>query len=201
MIEHVKNSLVDAQSALNSFLSDKNNLQSIVNAANLLIESFRNSGKAFSCGNGGSMCDAMHFAEEFTGRFRNNRPGVAAIAISDPTHITCVANDYGYDQVFSRYIEAHGRPSDVLLAISTSGKSKSIIVAAQAAREMGMCVIGLTGTPGSPLQDLCDSCICSPGGVYADRVQEMHIKIIHILLELVERDLFPENYAFTQSRI
>lgn len=194
MIEHVKNSLADAQSALNRFLHDERSLQSIVDAADLLTSAFRSSGKAFSCGNGGSMCDAMHFAEEFTGRFRNNRPGLAAIAISDPTHITCVANDYGYDQVFSRYIQAHGRRGDVLLAISTSGKSPSILVAAEAARQLDMRVIGLTGAPGSPLQALCDVCICSPGGAYADRVQEMHIKIIHILLELVERDLFPENY-------
>ena len=195
MIEHVKNSLADAQSALNRFLHDERSLQSIVDAADLLTSAFRSSGKAFSCGNGGSMCDAMHFAEEFTGRFRNNRPGLAAIAISDPTHITCVANDYGYDQVFSRYIQAHGRRGDVLLAISTSGKCPSILVAAEAARQLDMRVIGLTGTPGAPLQALCDVCICSPGGAYADRVQEMHIKIIHILLELVERDLFPENYV------
>lgn len=195
MIEYVKNSLADAQSALNRFVHDERNLQTIVEAVDLLASSFRSAGKAFSCGNGGSMCDAMHFAEEFTGRFRNNRPGVAAIAISDPTHITCVANDYGYDQVFSRYIQAHGRPGDVLLAISTSGKSQSILVAAEAARQLDMRVIGLTGTPGSPLQAMCDVCICSPGGSYADRVQEMHIKIIHILLELVERDLFPENYS------
>jgi D-sedoheptulose 7-phosphate isomerase len=195
MIEHIKNSLVDAQSALSRFLQDDGNLQSIADAAALLVSSFRSSGRAFSCGNGGSMCDAMHFAEEFTGRFRNNRPGIAAIAISDPTHITCVANDFGYDQVFARYIQAHGQRGDVLLAISTSGKSQSILVAAQVARQMGIHVIGLTGTPESPLQGLCDVCICSPGGSYADRVQEMHIKIIHILLELVEREMFPENYA------
>jgi D-sedoheptulose 7-phosphate isomerase len=195
MIEHIKHSLIDAQSALNRFLQDDSSLRSIADAASLLVSAFRNSGKAFSCGNGGSMCDAMHFAEEFTGRFRHNRPGVAAIAISDPTHITCVANDFGYDQVFARYIQSHGHRGDVLLAISTSGKSQSILIAAQVARQMGIRVIGLTGTPGSPLQDFCDVCICSPGGAYADRVQEMHIKIIHILLELVERELFPENYT------
>jgi D-sedoheptulose 7-phosphate isomerase len=194
MIEHIKSNLVEAQAALSRFLRSEHSLQSIADAAKLLVSAFRQSGKALSCGNGGSMCDAMHFAEELTGRFRHNRPGVAAIAISDPTHITCVANDYGYEHVFSRYIQAHGRQGDVLLAISTSGKSQSILVAAQMAREMGVRVIGLTGTPGSPLQDLCDVCICSPGGSYADRVQEMHIKIIHILLELVERELFAENY-------
>jgi D-sedoheptulose 7-phosphate isomerase len=195
MIEQIRSSLVEAQMALNRFLGDERNVECVADAARILVATFRNSGKAFSCGNGGSMCDAMHFAEEFTGRFRDNRPGVAAIAISDPTHITCVANDYGYDQVFARYIQSHGRSGDVLLAISTSGKSKSMLVAAEAARELGMRVIGLTGAAGSPLQQLCDVCICSPGGAYADRTQEMHIKIIHILIELVERELFPKNYT------
>ncbi|MGF6276174.1 D-sedoheptulose 7-phosphate isomerase, partial [Massilia sp. UYP11] len=139
-------------------------------------------------------CDAMHFAEELTGRFRRDRPGIAATAISDPTHITCVANDYGYQQVFSRYIESHGRSGDVLLAISTSGKSPSILVAAKAARKLGMQVIALTGAAGSPLEDLCDVCISCPSGAFADRTQELHIKIIHILIELIERDLYPENY-------
>nr|WP_091666437.1 SIS domain-containing protein [Massilia sp. PDC64] len=195
MIEHVRNSLVEAQLALNRFLHDDRNLELVVDAASVLVSTFRNAGKAFSCGNGGSMCDAMHFAEEFTGRFRRNRPGIAAIAISDPTHLTCVANDFGYDQVFARYIEAHGRRGDVLLAISTSGKSQSILLAAQAARQLGIQVIGLTGAAGAPLQEMCDVCICCPGGAYADRTQELHIKIIHILIELVERELFPENYS------
>lgn len=186
---------MEAQSTLSEFLGDDRKLQSVVDAAGLLVSTFRKSGRALSCGNGGSMCDAMHFAEEFTGRFRNNRPAIGAIAISDPTHLTCVANDYGYDQVFSRYIEAHGRSGDILLAISTSGKSQSVLAAAQVARQQGMRVIGLTGKSESPLQPLCDVYICSPGGAYADRVQEMHIKIIHILIELVERELFPENYA------
>lgn len=198
MIEQIRNNLIEARSALDSFVQDERNLDNVADAAKLLVATFRQSGKAFSCGNGGSMCDAMHFAEEFTGRFRRNRPAVAAIAISDPTHMSCVANDFGYDQVFARYIEAHGRRDDVLLAISTSGKSPSILLAAQAARERGIRVIGLAGKPGSPLQDLCDVCICCPGGAYADRTQELHIKVIHILIELVERELFPENYASQQ---
>jgi D-sedoheptulose 7-phosphate isomerase len=195
MIEHIRSNLLEARSALDAFLQDQRNLENVAAAAGLLVAAFRQSGKAFSCGNGGSMCDAMHFAEELTGRFRKNRPGIAAIAISDSTHITCVANDFGYDQVFSRYIEAHGRRDDVLLAISTSGKSPSILLAAQAARERGMRVIGLTGKAGSPLEDLCDVCVACPGGAYADRTQELHIKVIHILMELVERELFPEIYA------
>jgi len=199
MIEHIRNNLIEARTALDRFSQDDTNLAAVAQASSLLVSAFRQSAKAFSCGNGGSMCDAMHFAEEFTGRFRNNRPGVAAIAISDPTHMSCVANDFGYDQVFSRYIQAHGRSGDVLLAISTSGKSPSILRAAHAARELGVQVIGLTGKAGSPLQELCDVCICCPGGAYADRTQELHIKVIHILIELVERELFPENYASVAS--
>ena len=194
MIEHIKNGLTEARLALDLFVNDATKLQTVADAAQVLVTSFGEGGRAFSCGNGGSMCDAMHFAEELTGRFRRDRPGIAATAISDPTHITCVANDYGYDQVFARYIESHGRPGDVLLAISTSGKSPSILVAAQMARKLGMQVIALTGAAGSPLEDLCDVCINCPGGAYADRTQELHIKIIHIMIELVERELYPRNY-------
>lgn len=141
------------------------------------------------------MCDAMHFAEEFTGRFRLDRPGIAAVAISDPSYISCVANDYGYDQIFSRFLESHGRAGDILLAISTSGKSPSVLNAARVASKLGVRVIGLTGQPGSELASLCDVCIEAPAGRFADRVQEMHIKIIHILIELVERALCPQNYT------
>jgi len=161
----------------------------------LLIASFENKGKAFSCGNGGSMCDAMHFAEELTGRYRNNRPGIAAVSISDPSHISCVANDFGYNFIFSRYIESHGREGDVLIAISTSGKSPNVVKAAEAAKALGVKVIALTGKPGSLLESLADVCICAPGGDYADRVQELHIKTLHILIELIERKLSPQNYA------
>jgi D-sedoheptulose 7-phosphate isomerase len=195
MIEHIKASLTEAQSTLDAFLNDPRALQSVAQAAQLLVNTFENSGRAYSCGNGGSMCDAMHFAEELTGRFRLDRPALAAVAISDPSYISCVANDYGYDQVFSRFIQAHGRAGDVLLAISTSGKSPSILNAARIAQEIGMHVIGLTGGPGSALASLCEVCIEAPAGRFADRVQEMHIKIIHILLELIERTLCPQNYV------
>lgn len=195
MIEHIKAGLTEAQSTLDAFLNDSTALQSVAEAAQLLIGTFENSGRAYSCGNGGSMCDAMHFAEELTGRFRLDRLGLAAVAISDPSYMSCVANDYGYDQVFSRFIQAHGRAGDVLLAISTSGKSPSILNAARVASELGMHVIGLTGRPGTDLASLCEVCIEAPAGRFADRVQEMHIKIIHILLELVERALCPQNYV------
>ncbi len=195
MIEHIKASLTEAKVTLDAFINDPQSLQSVAQAAQLLITSFENSGRAYSCGNGGSMCDAMHFAEEFTGRFRLDRPGMAAVAISDPSYMSCVANDYGYDQIFARFVQAHGRPGDVLLAISTSGKSPSILNAARVASEIGMHVIGLTGRPGTDLAALCEVCINAPAGRFADRVQEMHIKIIHILIELVERSICPQNYA------
>jgi len=195
MLSHIRNSLEEARSALDNFIANEQALRSIERAAELLVDSFENKGKAFSCGNGGSMCDAMHFAEELTGRYRRNRPGIAAISISDASHISCVANDFGYDHIFSRYIESHGREGDVLLAFSTSGRSPNVIKAAEAAKALGVKVIALTGKPGSALEALADVCICAPGGDFADRVQELHIKVVHILIELVERRLAPENYA------
>jgi len=194
MIPHIKSSLSEARSALDAFASNEASMEAVALAAELLIRTFEMGGRVYSCGNGGSMCDAMHFAEELTGRFRGDRPGIAAMAINDVSHITCVANDYGYDQIFSRFVSAHGKPNDVLLAISTSGRSQSIIRAAKTAKAIGMKIIGLTGRNGSPMNELCDICICAPAGRYADRVQEMHIKIIHILIELIERRLCPDNY-------
>nr|WP_312970828.1 D-sedoheptulose 7-phosphate isomerase [Pseudomonas sp.] len=195
MIEHIRNSLIEAQRALDAFIGSEQTLANIERAGDLLVNSFEARGKAFSCGNGGSMCDAMHFAEELTGRYRKNRPGIAAVSISDASHISCVANDFGYDHIFSRYVESHGRDGDVLLAISTSGKSPNVVKAAEAAKALGIKVIALTGKPGSLLESLADVCICAPGGDFADRTQELHIKVIHILIELVERRLSPENYA------
>jgi len=195
MIDHIRNSLLEAQRALDAFIGNQQTLASIERAGDLLVSSFEAKGKVFSCGNGGSMCDAMHFAEELTGRYRKNRPGIAAVSISDASHISCVANDFGYDHIFSRYVESHGREGDVLLAISTSGKSPNVVKAAEAAKALGIKVIALTGKPGSLLESLADVCICAPGGDFADRTQELHIKVIHILIELVERRLSPENYA------
>jgi len=194
MLDLIRMNLQQAQSALEQLIINEKSLKSIEAAARLLLDAFAGGGRAFSCGNGGSMCDAMHFAEELTGRFRNDRPGIAAMAISDPGHLTCVANDFGYDQVFARFLEAHGRKVDVLLAISTSGRSASILNAARTARTLGIRVIALVGRDGTDLGPLADICIATPGGKFADRVQELHIKVIHILIELVERQLHPENY-------
>jgi len=194
MKEHIKSALTESRNALEGFLQDDGKLAAVENAAVTMIAALKDGGTIFSCGNGGSMSDAMHFAEELSGRYRKNRAGLSAIAISDPGHISCVANDYGYEHVFSRYLEAHGKPGDVLLAISTSGTSKNVLNAAEFARENGMAVISLTGKGGSALSKLAGVDVCTVDAQFADRVQELHIKVIHILIELIERSFFPENY-------
>ncbi|WP_409267362.1 SIS domain-containing protein [Massilia sp. BHUDP2] len=194
MIEHIRNSLDEAREGLARLLGDDIQLRNIEAAAQLLIDTLASGKRVISCGNGGSMCDAMHLAEELSGRFRDDRPAMAAIAISDPSYMSCVANDYGYDQVFARFIQGNGADGDLLFAISTSGSSASVVLAAQAARARGMQVVGLTGRPGSPLAQHADVCICTSAGRYADRVQELHIKVIHILIELAERAIRPQNY-------
>jgi D-sedoheptulose 7-phosphate isomerase len=195
LINHVENSLREAQSALNAMLSNSHTLAAIGAAGHLLVETFERRGRVFSCGNGGSMCDAMHFAEELTGRYRRDRAALAATAISDPGHLSCVGNDLGYDQVFSRYLEAHVRPGDCLVALSTSGSSKNVLRAAESAKSLGVHVIGLTGRQDAALAPFCTVHICTPAGPFADRVQELHIKVLHILIELVERRFFPHNYG------
>ncbi|PMI07286.1 phosphoheptose isomerase, partial [Vibrio splendidus] len=158
-------------------------------AAKLIADSFKQEGKVLSCGNGGSHCDAMHFAEELTGRYRENRPGYAGIAISDPSHLSCVSNDFGYDHVFSRYVEAVGRKGDVLFGLSTSGNSANILKAIEAAQAKGMKTIALTGKDGGKMAGCADIEIRVPHFGYADRIQEIHIKIIHIVIQLVEKEM------------
>lgn len=191
----VLDSLLESQVVLNKMVSDGHFISTLEAAGRALSLAMIKGAHVYSCGNGGSMCDAMHFAEELSGRYRLNRPALGAISISDVGHMTCVSNDFGYEHVFSRFIEGNGRQGDFLLAISTSGTSKSILNAVATAKSKGMTVIGLHGKPGSPLGELSDFNICTPGGRFADRVQECHIKVIHILIELVERQLFPANYA------
>ncbi|MBO9700036.1 MAG: D-sedoheptulose 7-phosphate isomerase [Sporocytophaga sp.] len=181
--------LKSAAEVLNNFINSEQNIQAIETAAELMISSLKNGGKIISCGNGGSSCDAMHFAEELTGRYRENREPIAAISISDPSHITCTANDYGYAFVFSRYVGALGRPGDVLLAISTSGNSENVLKAAEEAKGKGMKVVGLTGKNGGKLAGLADVAINVSHQGFADRIQEVHIKIIHILILLIEKGL------------
>lgn len=195
MREHISRTLDEAAAYLQRFSAQEENLKAIDAAADLLIDALHKGSAIYSCGNGGSMSDAMHFAEELTGRYRNNRSGLSATAISDPGHISCVANDFGYDFIFSRYLEARGRPGDCLFAISTSGRSKNVIKAAEYARANGIQVVSLTGAPGSALGGIATVDISTGGSDYADRVQEVHIKIIHILIESIERHFFPENYS------
>lgn len=194
MNKHIRASLEEAQSSLCELLSNTEELKKIEDAANVLIETIGVKGTVFSCGNGGSMCDAMHFAEELTGRYRKNRKGHAAVSISDPSHISCVANDFGYEFIFSRYLESHGSSGDVLVAISTSGTSQNVIQAAKTAKELGITSIVLSGRKSKELEALSNIYICTPAGNFADRVQELHIKILHIFIELIERAYHPENY-------
>ncbi len=190
----VENSLNEAQCALNRFTENKAQIANIYTAIELLVQSIQNGGRIFSCGNGGSLCDAMHFAEELTGRYRKNRAPLPGVAISDPSHICCVGNDFGYEHIFSRYIDAHGNSSDCLVGLSTSGKSRNVIEAIKVAKRKGMKVIFLTGNLNSEISDICDVQIVAEGFDWADRVQEIHIKILHIFIEGIERALFPENY-------
>ena len=192
---HVKTALRDAHAALEALMQNDKTLDAIVEAARLMADAVKNDGKVMSCGNGGSLCDAMHFAEEMTGRYRSDRRPYAALAISAVSHMACVGNDYGYEEVFSRYVQAHGHKNDVLLAITTSGTSKNIVKAAKVAREKGVKVVALTGRDQTPITELADVAIVTPAGHWADRVQELHIKCIHILIELIERELDPQNYA------
>jgi D-sedoheptulose 7-phosphate isomerase len=185
----IKQEFQEAQKVLDTFISSEENFIKIAAAGDILATAFNSGHKVISCGNGGSMCDAMHFAEELSGRFRADRRALPAMAISDPSYISCVSNDYGYDQVFSRYIEAFGQEGDVLLAISTSGKSTNVIAAVNAAKERGMKIIGLTGKDGGDMASLCDVEIRAPHSQFADRAQEIHIKVIHSLIFTVENIL------------
>jgi D-sedoheptulose 7-phosphate isomerase len=189
MLDLIRQELTEAQTVLDNFVSDPANLTAIEAAATLMADALRNNHKMISCGNGGSHCDAMHFAEELSGRYRNNRRALAAIAISDPSHLSCVSNDYGYEFVFSRFVEGLGQPGDVLLGISTSGNSANIIRAVEAARERGMKVVLLTGKDGGKLAGAADVEIRVPHFGYADRIQEIHIKVIHLFILLIEKQL------------
>jgi D-sedoheptulose 7-phosphate isomerase len=179
--------LNEAQQVLQNFLSDEKNISHIHAAATLMADALKSGKKIISCGNGGSHCDAMHFAEELSGRYRGDRRSLAAIAISDPSHISCVSNDYGFDFVFSRFVEGLGNEGDVLLGISTSGNSTNIINAVEAAKAKGMKVVILSGKDGGKLAGKADVEICVSHFGFADRIQEIHIKVIHIFILLIEK--------------
>ncbi len=185
-LEIIQNDLLEAKNTLQVFLDNTQNLLAIEEAGKLMVQAIQAGKKIISCGNGGSHCDAMHFAEELSGRYRENRAALPAIAISDASHISCVGNDYGFDFIFSRFIEGLGQKGDVLLGISTSGNSKNILNAVEAARAKGLYVVLLIGKDGGKLAGKADAEICVPHFGYADRIQEIHIKVIHILMRLIE---------------
>lgn len=189
----IRSSLLEAQKTLNTFIEDEQNVKKIEDAIQLFVDSFRNNGRAFSCGNGGSMCDSLHFAEELTGRYRKDRAPLPATGISEAGHITCIANDFGFEHIFSRFVEAWGQKGDTLLAISTSGNSANVIKAVEVARAKGMKVVGLLGKDGGNLKSMVDVPLIIDCPI-TDRIQEVHIKCIHIFIEGIERQLFPENY-------
>ncbi|MBR3440636.1 MAG: SIS domain-containing protein [Bacteroidales bacterium] len=182
----ITDGLAEAKSELDAFINDPLTAPSIMEAANLMATCLTQGGKIISCGNGGSLCDATHFAEELTGRFRDDRRPLPAMAINDPAYITCVGNDYSFEDVFSRWVEAFGKTGDILLAISTSGSSKNILKAAAAARRLGMKVVALTSKKSKSLAELADVVVAAPDAPHSDRIQEIHIKVIHILIQSIE---------------
>lgn len=189
----IRSSLEDAHKTLTNFLGNEDNIQKIEQAIQTFVDSFKSKGRVFSCGNGGSMCDALHFAEELTGRYRKDRAPLPATGISEAGHITCIANDFGFEHIFSRFVEAWGQKGDVLLAISTSGNSANVIKAVEVAKAKGMKVVGLLGKDGGKLKSMVDVPLVIDCPI-TDRIQEVHIKCIHIFIEGIERQIFPENY-------
>ena len=189
MEQLIRFSLAESVEALHRFVTAEDTVASIAAAATVCADCLARGGKILSCGNGGSLCDAMHFAEELTGRYRDSRSSLPAICINDPAYMTCTANDFSFDEVFSRYVSGVGREGDVLLAISTSGTSPNVLKAVDAAHEKGIKVVALTSQGGVPLSERADIAVCAPRCPHSDRVQEIHIKVIHILIECIERRL------------
>ena len=189
MIDIVKNSLLEAKEGLDNLINNKDSLEKIVEASKIMVTQLKKGGKILSFGNGGSCCDAMHFAEELSGKFRLDRSPIPALAVSDPSYMTCTSNDYGYEKVFSRYAQAFCSENDCILGISTSGNSKNVIEAVSVCNQKNVPSIVLTGRHGSELEKMATLCIVTPAGKYADRVQELHIKVIHILIELIEKGM------------
>ena len=185
IIDQIKDNFLQAQEVLDNFISNPETWQKLEKAGNLMVQALKSGNKIISCGNGGSLCDAMHFAEELTGRFQKDRRPLPALSISDPSHITCVANDFGFDFIFSRTVEALGKPGDVLLAISTSGDSQNVINAINSAKKTGMKVVGLTGRSGGQMASMCDAEIRVVHNGYSDRIQEIHVQVIHSLVNYI----------------
>ena len=193
ILDTIRDALLEAQDVLNKFTQNPENIATIAKTAEMMRDVFEREGRIFTCGNGGSLCDAIHFAEECTGKFRDNRRSLPVIALSDAGHITCTANDFGFTEIFARPLSALGHPGDLLVVLSTSGNSENVVCAAAMAKSRGMQIFGLLGGDGGELKQHCDIFLIAPGDT-ADRIQEIHIKVLHILIEHVERLMFPENY-------
>ena len=191
----VRSSFEEAAATLAAFLADPECLRSVQRFVDAAASTLQKGGLLMSCGNGGSMCDAMHFAEEWTGRFRKDRAALPAIAFGDASQLTCIANDFGFDQIFARSVEAYGKKGDMLVAISTSGTSPNILRAIEVAKKKGITTVGLLGKGGGDAKKLVDISIIVPRATTSDRIQEIHIKVLHIAIEAVERQMFPQNYA------
>lgn len=189
----IKEALLSSQKTLEDFINNDNNLSIISDSIEAFISTVRADGRIMACGNGGSMCDSMHFIEELTGRYRKDRDPICGISMGDPGHLTCVSNDYGFEYIFSRNVQAWGRDGDTLLAISTSGNSKNVINAVEVAKSKGMKVVGLLGKDGGKLKSMVDFPLIVDCPV-TDRIQEIHIKIIHIFIEGIERQIYPDHY-------
>ena len=191
--ENIRNSYLTAFETVKAFVENEETIEKTEKIAQELAQAYKNGKKSLIAGNGGSNCDAMHFAEEFTGRFRNDRKALPSISISDSSHITCVGNDYGFDFIFAKGVEAFGQEGDFFFGISTSGNSKNIIEAVKSAKERNLKTVALLGKDGGKLKGVCDYEFIIPGET-SDRIQEVHMMILHIIIEGVERILFPENY-------
>jgi D-sedoheptulose 7-phosphate isomerase len=183
----------EARQALGQFLESPKTLELCMRFSGMLVDTMKSGHNLFTCGNGGSHCDAMHFAEELTGRYRKDRRALGALALGDASHVTCVSNDYGFEHIFARQVEGLGRPGDMLVGLSTSGNSANVIHAFETAKKKNIKTVALLGRDGGKLKDLADLAIIVPGHS-SDRIQELHIKLIHIVIEVLERELFPENY-------
>lgn len=187
--EIIEQSLAEARKTLDDFLASPETVPAMEAIVEVMAAALRGGGKIICCGNGGSLCDATHFAEELTGRFRKNRRPLPAMAVNDPAYMTCVGNDFSFGDIFVRWVEAFGKPDDVLLAISTSGNSENIVAAAEEAHKAGMKVVGLTAEGETRLAEVSDVALLAPRTPYSDRIQEIHIKVIHIVIEALEKEL------------
>ena len=193
MIENIKSSFQDAANLFAQFAADQNIINATEKVGTVIAERFRKGNKLLIFGNGGSSTDAMHFAEELTGKFRKDRQSLPAISLTDPAYITCVANDYGFDEVFARGVEAFGKTGDVAIGVSTSGNSENVIRALDKAKKLGMITVALIGLDGGKMKGICDHETIVPGET-TDRIQELHITVLHVIIETIERILFPQNY-------